>query len=67
MCMNNGEHNKYLVLNAHEAIISKEMFNDAQEIRALKTKDINLDKTNQTLFKGYIKCGICGKAYTYKK
>lgn len=67
MCMNNGELNKYLVINAHEAIIDKETFNDAQEIRALKTKDINLYKLKKTLFKGYIKCGKCGKAYTYKK
>lgn len=67
MCMNKGELNKYLVLDSHEAIISKEMFNDAQKIRALKTKDINLDKLKKTLFKGYIKCGKCGKAYTYKK
>jgi len=36
-------------------------------MRRLKTKDINLDKTKKTLFKGYIKCGKCGKAYTYKK
>ena len=67
MCINNGEYNKYLVLNAHEAIIDKETFNDAQKMRRLKTKDINLDKTKKTLFKGYIKCGKCGKAYTYKK
>ena len=41
MCINNGEYNKYLVLNAHEAIIDKVTFNDAQKMRRLKTKDIN--------------------------
>ena len=42
MCINNGEYNKYLVLNAHEAIIDKVTFNDAQKMRRLKTKDIQL-------------------------
>jgi site-specific DNA recombinase len=66
-CTNNGELNKYLVSNAHEAIISKDIFNQAQKVRKLKTKNINLNQKKSTLFRGYIKCGKCGKAYTYKK
>lgn len=66
-CINNGEFNKYLVSNAHEPIISKDIFNQTQKVRKLKTKNINLNKVKKTLFKGYIKCGKCGKAYTYKK
>ncbi len=66
-CINNGEFNKYIVSNAHEPIICKDIFNQAQKVRKLKTKNINLNKAKKTLFRGYIKCGKCGKAYTYKK
>lgn len=65
--INKGEHNKYIVSKSHEPIISKEIFYEAQKIRKLKTADHIKSTDKDKDFKGYIKCGICGKAYTYKK
>lgn len=64
--INIGNIEQYLVSNAHEPIISKDVFYEAQKLRKSKTK--NHKKSNgDNDFKGYMKCAICGKAYTYKK
>lgn len=63
---NKGELNKYIVNNAHEQIISKEVFNEAQKIRKSKTANHKKISTNISPFKGLIKCGKCDKAYTVK-
>lgn len=64
--INKGNIEQYLVSNAHEPIISKGVFYKAQKLRKSKTE--NHKKSNgDNDFKGYMKCAICGKAYTYKK
>ncbi|MDX9691483.1 MAG: recombinase family protein [Acholeplasmataceae bacterium] len=65
--INNGELNQYMVKNNHEAIISYEMFAEAERVRKHKSKQKrapSLEK--QYPFKGMMRCGICGRAYTRK-
>ena len=65
--INSGELDQYAVKNNHEAIISKDMFDKVQEIRKHRAEKIKPRlKKNPQAFKGMIKCGICGKAYTHK-
>jgi len=63
---NNGEMNQYLVSNAHEPIISKELFNQAQNLRKSKSARRKLSVHHNYPFKGLMKCGLCHKAYTIK-
>jgi hypothetical protein len=65
--INSGELDQYAVKKNHEAIISKDLFDKVQEIRKQRAERIKprINKKPQA-FKGMIKCGICGKAYTHK-
>ena len=63
---NNGEMNQYLVSNAHEPIISKEVFNQAQALRKSKSAKRKVVQNHNYPFKGLMKCGLCHKAFTIK-
>ena len=65
--INTGELNQYMVKNNHEAIISHELFAEAEKVRKQKRKQkvsTSIEKHNP--FKGIVRCGICGRAYTRK-
>ena len=65
--MNKGELNQYIVENNHEAIISHEVFAEAQRIRKEKRKRSVLPSIQKNYpFKGMMRCGICGRAYVRK-
>lgn len=63
---NNGEMNQYLVSNAHEPIISKEVFYQAQNLRKSKSSKGKVSVHHNYPFKGLMKCGLCHKAFTIK-
>lgn len=59
--------NQYMVKNNHEAIISHELFAEAERVR----KEKSLHKVSPSVqkhypFKGIARCGICGRAYVRK-
>ncbi|MDX9691153.1 MAG: recombinase family protein [Acholeplasmataceae bacterium] len=65
--INNGELNQYMVKDNHEAIISYEMFAEAERIRKQKSKLKRTPSVQKHYpFKGMVRCGICGRAYTRK-
>lgn len=64
---NKGELDKYIVSDSHEPIISKEIFMEAQAIRKNKAKKFAKSSIQNNQFKGYIRCGKCGKMHTYRK
>ena len=65
--INTGEMNQFMVKNNHEAIISHELFADAEKVRKQKSE---LKRTTSVQkhypFKGMMRCGICGRAYVRK-
>jgi len=65
--MNKGELDQYIVQDNHEAIISHEVFTEAQRIRKEKS-DRLVSPSIQKLypFKGMVRCGMCGRAYVRK-
>ena len=64
---NTGEQDMYLVKNNHETIISKDIFDKVQKMRAKKAKTNKPKLTKkQYPFLGIIRCGLCGGAYTRK-
>lgn len=66
--INTGEMNQYIVKNNHEAIISHEVFAEAERIRKQKNKLKRAPSVQkQYPFKGMMRCGICGRAYTRKR
>ena len=65
--INNGELDKYIVENDHEAIISHEVFEKAQRIRKEKRKrSVSPSIQKHCPFKGMMRCGMCGRAYVRK-
>jgi len=65
--INTGEMNQYMVKNNHEAIISHELFAEAEKVRKAKSlQKVSPSIHNQYAFKGTIRCGICGRAYVRK-
>lgn len=66
---NNGCLPKYHVEGSHEAIVSKETFMEAQEEMERRTKRFHSNKANkeENLFKGKVRCGVCGWSYIRKK
>lgn len=65
--INSGELNRYAVKNHHQAIISKELFDEVQRIRKQKSERIKSpSKKKHYPFQGMIRCGICGRTYTHK-
>lgn len=62
---NRGESEFFIVKNHHEPIVSKEIFDKANEIldsRAL-SQEGKAKHSNRYPFSGKIKCGICGKSF----
>jgi len=65
--INTGEMNQYMVKNNHEAIISHELFAVAEKVRKAKSlQKVSPSIQNHYGFKGMMRCGICGRAYTRK-
>ena len=65
--INSGELDRYIVKNAHEPIISKEVYNKVQQVRKKAAQRINTSPYQvERIFRGMMRCGICGKAYTYR-
>lgn len=65
--INSGELDRYAVKNHHQAIISKDLFDEVQRIRKKKSERIkSASKKKHYPFQGMIRCGICGRAYTHK-
>lgn len=65
---NFGEKNMYLCRNHHEAIISHELFDLAQEVIRRRGMEKSFDSEsnkyqNRYCFSGIIKCGECGASY----
>lgn len=64
---NNGELPKYMVEEAHEAIVDADTFQKAQEILQQREKQYSHDgATNRYPLSGMIQCGCCGKNYQRK-
>ena len=65
---NKGERNQYYCENDHEAIISREVFEKAQEIRKARRSKIKYKTSPTSLYPlaGLIKCGVCGDGYRHK-
>ena len=65
--INKGELDQYIVENNHEAIISHEVFEEAQRIRKEKRKQsASLSIQKHYPFKEMMRCGTCGRAYVRK-
>ena len=64
---NLGELRKYIVEDNHEAIIDRDTFNKVQEIIALRRNKAKGKYDSNDLFKGMIRCSICGASYQRKK
>ena len=65
--INSGELDRYAVKNHHQAIISKELFDEVQRNREERSERIKSHSKNKHYpFQGMIRCGICGRAYTHK-
>jgi DNA invertase Pin-like site-specific DNA recombinase len=65
--LNKGEAKQYYVQNAHEPIVSREMFKLAQEIRAKRRgKGLKGKKKQTYTFSHLIECGNCGARYARK-
>lgn len=65
--LNAGELDRYIVKDAHEAIVSKDIFNQAQRVRKKQAQRINTGPYQEKrTFRGIMRCGICGKAYTHR-
>jgi len=65
--INTGELDRYIVKNNHEAIISHEVFAEAERVRKAKSlQKVSPSIQNQYAFKGMMRCGICGRAYVRK-
>ncbi len=64
---NNGELPKYMVEDAHEAIIDAETFQKVQKILQQREKQYGHEgATNRYPLSGMIQCGCCGKNYQRK-
>lgn len=65
---NNGEKNKYLIKNHHEAIISHEMFEAAEAVLNQRAKEKGIEKSSDKYqmrypFSGKIVCSECGSTF----
>ena len=67
---NRGEQDMYYVENHHEAIISREQFDKAQQIRKERAERHKVElapgifEGRRYPFSGVVKCGFCGRSYT---
>lgn len=62
---NDGKLPKVYVRNSHEAIVSKENFDEVQKIITERTSKDRVSREYD--FKGVVFCGICGNRYKRKK
>lgn len=67
--INKGELEQFFVENDHEAIITREEYYAALEIRRKRTEYFKLDKFKVHTYPltGFVRCGNCGKNYNHKK
>ena len=66
--INKGELDKYFIKDNHEAIISREIFEEAKAIRKQRASKIKPHLPRHYYpFLGIVKCGICGSSYTRKR
>lgn len=64
---NNGETERYYVSNHHEAIVSEEIWDKAQEETKRRSKEKLLGTHVQVYpFTGLIYCGCCGRPYQHR-
>lgn len=64
---NKGERPLYIVENNHEAIISKDIFEEAQRIRKMKAVGKSGQRKGPAYpFTGLISCGECGHIFKHK-
>ena len=63
---NHGEVRMYQVSNSHEAIISKEMFDEVQ-YKLQKNRKREEKQPTRHIFSGLIRCGLCGSAHVRGK
>ncbi len=65
---NNGEFDKYLIENNHEAIVSKKLFFQVQKIRQDRFSKVTTNSMKKKYdFSGMLECGICNRSYSHKK
>lgn len=58
---------RYYMEDTHEGIVSKEVFNQAQQLRqARRNYKLYRQKRPEYLFTGLVECGECGKHYQHK-
>lgn len=61
--INHGERRQYFVENTHEAIISKEVFDKAQEVCKSRRLVQNNTIKEYDPFRELVYCGVCGKHF----
>lgn len=67
--INNGEVQRYYIENSHEAIIDISTYDAVQKERRIRRKRYNSENTfteGVHLFRGILKCGLCGSPYRYR-
>ena len=67
--INKGELDQFFVENDHEAIITKDEYYAALEIRRKRVEYFKLDnfKVHTYPLTGFVRCGNCGKNYNHKR
>ena len=67
--INRGELDQFFVENDHEAIITRDEYYAALEIRRKRVEYFKLDnfKVHTYPLTGFVKCGNCGKNYNHKR
>ena len=67
--INKGELDQFFVENDHEAIITRDDYYAALEIRRKRVEYFKLDnfKVRTYPLTGFVRCGNCGKNYNHKK
>ena len=64
--INNGEEDKYYIKDHHEPIVSREMFEEVQDIIRSRSNTIMTGRRRTRIesFTGKMRCGFCGQPYT---
>ena len=67
--INRGELDQFFVENDHEAIITRDDYYAALEIRRKRVEYFKLDKFKVRTYPltGFVRCGNCGKNYNHKR
>ncbi|MBP1920840.1 recombinase family protein [Youngiibacter multivorans] len=63
---NNGALPQYYVRNSHPALVSREIFDEANKILKEKTAGVASKKVTRSPLRGLVKCTECGKYYRRK-